>query len=392
MAVDLSQVGLTGIRHGQQTLDQIAARRASESAVAINEAKEAREAEEVELNKLAANNARRIMAGEGRAQDVQAYTEEDSARFLNLVGNQLIAAGATKRGSEMIAAGIDIEKKRSEITEQEGKIVDGKLARIEKAGKYMYEAFSDAQNENEYYHALRNLPPEIVEILGEDNVETLRNTPWTPELQAYFRDQALSTYQQATLDMQRQNAERADRRVAQSQRVAEGAQAIALMRHKESERHNRVMEKISGSRGKTATVPTNNEILAAKDVILSTVPNISGDAVGLDAAAIDIVDQAKRLVEMNRGTTMSEALAQATMQAMAAGDFGLIQDVNRFTGSRTTTDRYYEGPGKRRGATKANAMVLPTGDDAEQVREKLIPGRYYRTKAGVLKWNGTEFE
>lgn len=393
MAVDLSRMGLEGIETGQRTLNSIATRRSQEVQDSIAMAEEARKNDELALDQLATQQASKIMLGEGVDITSPDASEDDMAKFMALTGSRLMSAGAPKRGKEMVEGALDLVKKRADINKAHDDAQQTRLENMEKAGKFMYEMLADSENESEYKFNLANLPEEIVNILGPENVEQLRQSPWSPEMQAFLKDKALSTYQQATLAMQAQNFRRLDQRAADAAFASREAIAIAWARHKESVRANAVKEKAGGS--KIATAPTTDERRAAKAAILQNVEGLEftsdmkEDDPQLQAAIDDIVGSAKQLLNQNQGLSFADAVNRAVLEADAAGDFTTIRNFRDFglfqtEGKKTTTY-------KRKGATKQTAMDLPSGT-ADVVRGQLKTGRYYKTKAGVLMWNGSEFE
>lgn len=393
MAVDLSRVGLEGIETGQRTLNSIAARKSQEVADSIAMAEEGRKRDELALDQMATQQAGKIMLGEGVDITSPEASEEDMARFMAITGSKLMSAGAPKRGKEMVEGALDLIKKRADINKSHDDAQQTRLENIEKAGKFMYEMLADSENESEYKFNLANLPEEVINILGPENVEQLRQAPWSPEMQAFLKDKALSTYQQATLALQAQNAKRLDQLAADAAFASREANAVAWARHRESVRANAVREKAGGD--KIAVAPTTDELKAAKAAILQNVEGLEfssdmkEDPVQLQAAMADIVGSAKQMLKQNQGLSFADAVNRAVLEADAAGDFVTIRNYRDFglfqtEGTKSTTY-------KRQGRSKENAIPLPTGTP-DEVRGQLKTGRYYKTKAGVLKWNGSEFE
>ena len=127
MAVDLSRVGLEGIETGQRTLTAIANRESQALKDQIELGEYQQTQADLELDRIAVGNAKRIMAGEGREIGTENTTEDDMARFLALTGGQLASAGAPKRGKEMMEASLDLIKKRGDINKQEHEQVKTQL-------------------------------------------------------------------------------------------------------------------------------------------------------------------------------------------------------------------------------------------------------------------------
>ena len=96
MSYDLSDAGLKGIEVGQRTLDSIANRRAVNSQTDIAEDNAQREQQERQLEQLALNRTREIMAGQGINLDDPDVGTDNIGRFQILAGSDLMRAGAGK--------------------------------------------------------------------------------------------------------------------------------------------------------------------------------------------------------------------------------------------------------------------------------------------------------
>lgn len=387
MPVDLSMVGLKGIEAGQNTLNAIANREALAAQTRIAEGTFDREEAELQLERDAVANAKKIMAGEGRTVGGPTSTEEDMARFLALSGEQLAAAGAPKRGGELITQSLDLIKKKGEISKQDDDQAKVRLENMVKGSNYMYEMLSDSMNESEYQFNLANIPPEIVKIIGPENVETLRNTPWSPELIDYFKTKALSVKDQAQLEMQAQGHRRAEEIAADAKTFRALTYNLSKQRVDAAERERVAREKASG--GNVSKAPTNDERTVVRGAIAEVLPEMGfaieakEDSLDLMGAINDLTGEAKQLLADSPGLNFTEAANRVVLAAKARGDFEVLQNYRDFGLFRTEGSR--ETRYKAKGKTREAPAPLPSD------KSKMVRGRFYEANGKVLQY-GTDFE
>lgn len=382
MPVDLSMIGLKGIASGQDTLNSIAQREALQAQTAIQQGEFDRESQALEMDRLAVSNAQSILAGEGRSIGTMDSTEDDMARFMALTGQQLAKAGAPKRGSELMEASLDLIKKKADIDKVADDQDKVRLENMVKASDYMYEMLSDSGNESEYQFNLANIPEDVQEILGPDNVATLKNTPWSPELVDYFKTKALSVKDQATLDMQAQGHRRQDQNAADTALFRRATLDIAKQRADAADRAQEAAKKAGGNNISKAA--TGDERKTAEAAIGSI---IEGDA-PLDDPSLfhlveDVVGEAKQLVNDSPGLTFSEAVNRAALAAKTRGDFEIINSYKDFGVFRTRGEPVSQ---KYKPKGKAKDTPAPLPED----RTKWVKGRYY-IKNGKVGQYGTDF-
>lgn len=402
MAVDLSQGILPGLQVADQLRNSRAARESQAQAdmIKLNEVNRERQQEQLEAG--AAANLIRIMKGDTPdSEEGQPPTETDFGSFFQRLGEQMYKAGAPKRGQELLVQSVDFRKKESDITKADFDIQKTRLENMIKAGSYMHNALGTAENESEYQYILDTLPDDILQILGPENVQTLRDSPWSPELQGYLRERALGIKDSANLALNERRTANAETATENARRNAEALRAIGQGRLEEQRRANDIREKADGNNVGKAATPA--EVNTAKAAIINTIEDFRGFSLGkddqdsdvaraLNHAAQDIVGRAKVLVDQNKGTTFDTAIEQAIMESEAAGDFNVIKETVRSgflwrKSEEIPTDIKY----RRRGTTANNPAPLPEGNSAT-IAGKLVKGRYYQTPMGVLKWTGTDFE
>ena len=391
MPVDLSRVGLEGIETGQRTLNSIAARESQALQDRIKLGEFEREEAELALDRLAVDNAKKIMAGEGRDITSPEATEDDMARFLALAGSNLAAAGAPKRGKEMMEASLDLLKKRADINKTADDHAKVRLDNMVKASDYMYQMLSDSLNESEYQFNLANIPDDIAQILGPENVETLKNTPWSPELIDYFKTKALSVKDQAQLELQARGQRRAEQTAEDARRFREIALNLQKRRVEAAERAEAAARKAGGNA--ISKAPTGDERKTAEAIIANI---IEADGGKLDDASAfhlveDVISEAKQLVAESPGLTFGEAVTRAAMAAKGRGDFEVTLQWRGlgpidFTDKKPVARQY-----KPQGRSKETPAPLPKGTP-DQIKGSLVKGRYYQTAKGILRWNGSAFD
>lgn len=336
------------------------------------------------------------MKGDGVSTGQPGGEDADFGELFERLGTAMYSAGAPKRGEELIKAGIDYRKKTADVQNTENSAHKTRLEGMVKAGDYMYNALASAQNENEYRQIFRTLPDEILNILGPENIDYLANADWSPDLQAYLRDRALSVKDQANLVLQERRVVNAETATENARQNAAALRALSEGHLKEQKRANDIKEKAGGTN--LGAAATNTEIASAKAIILDSVKALQGADTknedvsrALDHMSEDVVGRAKQIISENKGVTFNEAVTQAVMEAEAAGDFSIITETKShwFSPDETITR-----PGKyqRRGTRQDNPLPLPTGKDEAAIAKRLVKGRYYQTPMGTLRWNGSSFD
>src|SRR5690554_1181928 len=184
-----------GILPGLETADRLRTGRALRESKAQEDmialAQFNKEERQEQLEAQAAQRLLETMQGE-RSTQVGAPSTTDFGEYFQNLGTELINAGVPKRGQELLIESVDYRKKQADIENTEETIQKTRLDNMIKAGDYMYNALGTAGNESEYRHIWDSLPEDIVQILGPENVEALKDSPWSPELQGYLRDRAMS--------------------------------------------------------------------------------------------------------------------------------------------------------------------------------------------------------
>lgn len=408
MAIDLSRGILPGLQVADQLQTSRAVRESQAQADMIALSKFEAEQEAAELDAQIAAQALSevgsIARGDGRTASVDmSGGEDDPAALLSRVGQLYMQAGATKRGKEFLEAGIDYIDKASQVSKRQQDEQKARLENISKAAGYMFNTLGTAGNDSEYQHIFNELPPDIAQILGEENVEALRNMEWTPDFQNYLRARALSVKQQADIALAEGRLRNAETATENARRIGEANTAINRARLEEQRRERERKEKEAGPNA--ATAPTTAQLNAVKDKMRTSVRALEGIswsdrgyptdpevANSFDAMAQDIASEAQRIVAENKGVmTFAEAVDQAILEAEAHGDFQIIEAIVRpwLPDTPQKPGKYQRKP--RPGRSADNPAPLPKGSEAEVARQ-LKKGHYYSTPMGTLRWNGSSFD
>lgn len=394
MPVDLSRVGLEGIETAQQTLNAIEARKASEVNRLVEMGEFEREERDRQIDQEALTNAMTIAKGQGVDISAPDATAEDFGTFFDILGTRYAEAGAPKRAKEFIEAGIDYRKKAAEVDAADDEAAKVRLDNMFNAADWV--ARNIGENESEYQLFLSNLDdPDnpVGDILGRDNVEVLKQTPWSPDLSNFFRSKALSVKDQAQLEMTARGQARMERSLENTEQYRNAMLRLGNARLEEQRRATTLRQKESGP--DVGKASTNAEIGTAKSVIFNTVKVLEGqtpDSVkgspletAVNAMAEDVAARAKMIVAENKGLTYAEAVNQAVGEAEAAGEFGIIEPAVETGWFDFAKDKPAKVGYKRRGRTPDNPIPLP------QDRKKWVRGRYYEFNGKVGKY-GEDFE
>jgi len=390
MPVDLSMVGLKGIEAGQNTLNAIANREALQTQTAIEQGKFDREEADLELDRLAVGKVKSAMRGEGIDIDSGNVKDTDMASFMIRTGAEVAAAGGLKRGGDLVAAGLELQKKKADIAKTELETDKTQVELVTKVSDYVAEGIADVRNDSELQFFWDNLDPTIAEAIGPQKLEIMKRVPYSPDWIAMMRDQALSAKDAAQLDFQARSQSRADQVQADAKAYREASHDLAERRFAAAEAERKAKEKAGGTN--IGSPIKNDERTTAEAAIRNTLGDkIPFNKQALFAATEDVVGEARRIVADSPGLTFPEAIQRAVMTSVAAGELGHLEeeetDVDGDGTTETVTTRRY----KARGRTEDNPLSMPTGD-MKAVQSKLIKGRYYNTPMGPLKWNGSTFD
>lgn len=396
MPVDMSRFGLEGIETAQRTLNSEAARESQRIQDFIKMGEFENTEQDRAIDEQALNNAMEIAKGNGLTLEGPEASAEDFGQFFDTLGTQYLKAGAAKRGTEMITAGMEYRKKAADVDKADDDANKVRLDNMITAGDWV--ARNIGENESEFKLFLSQLDDPgnpVAAILGPENVQALNNAEWSPDLANFFRSKALSIKDQATLELTAQGHRRQEQANEDTEAYRSALLELNRANLEERRRENARKEKVEGTDvGKAAT---NAEIGSAKSIIINNVKALNGTApeegtpaeTALNNMAEDIVGRAKIILSENKGVTFDEAVNQAVGESEAAGDFSILEDrTERFL----LPDKVTQRPAyQKKGRTAENPIQLPTGEPAV-VRKKLVKGRYYTTPMGVLKWNGSSFD
>lgn len=409
MAANISQGILPGLQVADQLRTSRVARESQAQADMIKLSEFERTQRDEQIDRAVAAQALSevgsIARGDGRQTSGDLVGDDfDPVNFMSRMGQRYMAAGAPKRGKEFLAASIDAADKMSQMSKRAQDEQKSRLETISKAADYMYNALGSAESDNEYRHIFNEIPQDIAQILGDENVETLRNMEWSPDLQNYLRSRALSTKQQADIAIAEGRLFNAETATENARRIGEANTAINEARLREQRLERERKEKETGPKAYTA--PTSAQLTSVKDklrVSVRALENISWDAKGFptdanvansfDAMAQDIASDAQRILAENPGVqTFAEAVDQAIFEAEANGDFQVIEAVTRpwfLPDVPQQPGGYKRQP--RPGKSIESPLELPTGSEADIARS-LKKGYFYDTPIGPLRWNGTSFD
>lgn len=398
MPVDLSRIGLEGIETAQRTLNSMQARESAAIEDMVKLGTYQQKEKELALDQWASQELSNIAVGDGSTTSGVVNDDTDFADLFDRIGSRYIAGGAPKRGVEMIEAGMKLRSDRADL-EKTGYDTDKvRLENISKTADWVANNIGDNESEFKLFLSQLDNPNNafIRNNIGEENIEVLKNTPWSPDLANFFKSKAISIKDQANLGLAERRALNAEKATANSARIAEANLQIAEARAREQKRTNDLREREMGSNvGKPST---NAEIATAKSVILNTVKALEGADIesaelkpSIDHMAETVAGRAKVIVSENKGITYAEAVEQAVMESEAAGDFASIEVATSRLFGLLPDKKETKADYKRNRYNRDKPATLPKGDP-KTVASKLVRGQFYQTPMGVLRWNGTDFD
>jgi hypothetical protein len=389
MPVDLSKVGLEGIESYYSQMESAARTRKLDSSTQAEQA----EIEQAErMQQLGEEAARALDDVANRrktpADDAEAAGEdmESLADPLEIMGRTFARGGAVKQAAEFLSKASEIRKRESDIKDGEVTRQQNRLENIIKGADIVGRKLGGAQNDDEWNQGLKEV--EAAGVIEPHLMEQLKSVGYDPDTAAYFRDQAVSAAQKATLDMQQQGLEQRDRHYTVSARNAAARLELAQRAQRELEKHRAAQEKAAGNKAPGSIVPTAQDIKSAETVLRgSAFQSVDlADAqnkADLASASQYVASQAKALLRNNKALDWETALQQAAITAQQSGIFKTTPGTDGIFGTGILADK------KRvEVVTPAPLPVKNKKVDTTQLKK----GTIYMTARGRARWNGTAFE
>lgn len=384
MPVDLSMTGIQGQLAGQQLIESRARIQQSQQ----NAQKEAFELDQLTrqqaladkaasmLNSIAMGKKTHVEDGERAAAGVGSLAEP-----LETVADLYMRGGAPEKGMEFLKSASEIRKRENDIENDEVLAKQRKLENIIKGADVVSRYIGGAANQSEWNYGVEQLRAQG--IMEPEFIEKLGQMEYDPNVSAYFRQQAISAKDQATLEIQAQTQARLEKTSAVQ--LAQGERRIALQKAQrdETKRHNLQMEKARGTTTTALGAPKADEIKSVKSALRTSVfKDISGeDDPAFDAAANYVSSQASYLIKNNKALSWDVAVQRAIMQGQQAGAFDVEPEQNNWF----TADKPAKAKFDAAGISPDAPLPMPKSKAA------MKKGRYYMTARGRAQWNGSAF-
>lgn len=383
MPVDLSKIGLEG-QESYATRMMLSAQSATMEANADKTALENEHTRRIdELNNVAQERLHSIINREpqsGLDPEELAQNMDSLASPLELVGDVYLAGGAMQDAQKLFEAASQIRKRESDIDNDKVLSQQRRLENILKGADIIGRRFGGAKNESEWELAKRETQADLengVFTMEPEMFEQIKGMPFDPDAAAFFHERAISESDKASQELRRITNDRLERVAAVTASGRARANQLRERQLQEQERHNRVIEKNSGT--KPSNAPNSDQLKSVKSVLKTTaykdldVEDIESDP-EFAAAANYVASQAMQLVKSNSAMTWDTAVRQAILRAQQAGAFTNKGGVSRWFGfSRTPDDPDF--------------TVLPVPEQKSQMQK----GKYYLTARGLAKWDGKQF-
>lgn len=220
--------------------------------------------------------------------------------------------------------------------------------------------------------------------------QNVANMQYRPGLMQTIRDSGMNA-SQAAADKMRQ-LEFQERQRVNDMNIGLREKTLAERKHYDAARLR--AEATRAKVGAMSKAPSAEEMKTAAPIIAQTLGIDQADPTlsSLDPnsnkftqntpAVIGVVAQAKQLMSGNRALTFPQAVAMATQQAKANGEFQ----------TQTTTEHHFFGVDttKSKTAYKGMGMTQDNPIDLSTIKEKgqLIKGRWYKLGDKVEQWQG----
>lgn len=221
--------------------------------------------------------------------------------------------------------------------------------------------------------------------------QNVANMQYRPGLMQTIRDSGMNASQSAAAKMR-------DLEFQEKQRVNDLEEAHRIRQDTEREHHDRAMEAARTTSAKVGAIdkaPSAEELKTATPLIAQTLGIKETDPIlsGLDPnnankftqntpAVIGIVSQAKQLMTANRALSYPQAVAMATQQAKANGEFP--------EETTTTTHLFAPDTTTKKTTFKNMGMTRDNPIDMSNINNKsdLIKGRWYKMGDQIEQWPG----
>ncbi len=310
-------------------------------------------------------------------------------QMANNIGNALMRAGYASEGMGFAKEGIEYY---ANIAKAENDRANDQINRAEKFIKiadFMYENLADVTDQQQQDQFFDSLPDDVVNTLGPENVQKMRNMPFDENVIQHYRDKALSTKDTYMLNLQAErNQLTADRDAAMALDRKARAQIAEQQRR---DRAAAAAAKTKGAGANAMVVAQPNEVKQATtkivaDVYKGAMPRAgSPDRVMLESAAGSIATEAKQMAKDNPGLTYDQALSRVV--ALRRGDFIPTEKQMRYTFLGMPVSPTFKEPGpikyQPRGESKERPIVLKSQAEAG----KLVPGRWYSFNGKTMQYN-----
>lgn len=346
-------------------------------------------------------------AVEGAAEDLVAKSEKPFGaaakveplditlgKMADTVGNTLMQAGFGTEGMAYVKEGLEYADRIAAAEKARAEDAIKASDRYIKVADYVYEGLADVRSQEDQDRFLSQLPQEMIEAIGAENIEQMRQIPYSPDIIEHYRDRTLSTKETYTLNrLAEEQQMRADRDAALAfdrqarTRIAEQARA---------DRAKADAAKASAS-GKSATITAlPNEISQATTQIIATVfkgqkpKKGSPDEVIISAAANNIATEAKQMAKDNPGLTYDQALTRVVTSHR--GDFitpKVTVPTEKYlfgkipTGIKGTREKKGSLEFAPKGSSKNRPIILTDRDAGK----KLVPGKWYSNGSKTMQYN-----
>lgn len=385
MPVDLSMVGLDGLKAYQDRMESISREKVNTAAARQSNYETTISEQEDEVGRIAAERLRQLSSGEKTGSNVvdPEGGYGSNADPMELIGHTYLEFGMVEKGKEMLAESSKIRKREHDIKVGASSDQQRRLKNVQIGAEIVGTQLGGAKNEDEWQLGISRLRSAVEDgtmVMEPELLEQISQMPYDPDVAAYFADQAIKAKDKAKLEMESLRYDQVER--SNALRFANEGTRIRLQaaRDAQQRRHQDWIEKNGGKDAPSAAAPTGPEVTGAKAYLMNGEMRGVKKGPQLDDAASYVASLAKQIVKDNKAITYDAALGQATQLAKQAGMFEVpLEDVTTvpildIELSRTPSKKTAKGF-KRKGTGPDNAILAtPT--------TKPIKGMWYRNAAG----------
>lgn len=331
--------------------------------------------------------ARQMMSKIALGQPVPAADTDGSNNTATSMGSAFMQVaqkmqqlGAPDLAMKYYKSAATIGKNESDLQTQQAKSQQTAAETLLKQSDILGRTLGSATSQDEWNQGMQQL--QNSGAFTPQQLQTFQQIPYHPASAQHIADSAISVKDKAQLSMTQAGQQLTQNRDAMNANYKQASLEIQRQRVDDAERVRATNVKT----GKAATAPTGPQVNSVQAAIVNQIfqGQAPADKDALKAGAEDIASRAQVLVQGNKGLDWQTAVNRAVSESQNAGDW----DIHKGSWYNPSDDDSVKFNGQ--GKTPDDALALPVTDNKVDP-SSLKKGRWYITVKGRGQWDGTNF-